>query len=222
MQTSAKMRFVKRSISSIAFRNVAVTPLSLTILLFVVGRVAGQDRPANFPSDTELAEAQKVFTAILKDDEKAQKHVYLVAGYTLHSPFRFSSLISMTQRLAVADFPVADIDEALLPSGDMAIAAGGSLAEQESRLSAIVGVLMRMQVGRDKVSTCLDVLEQNDVPAYVYIAEATGRSVEWVRKMADDDRMRGDVTKRLLLDAFRRKFSGLAEKVGNSKPEIRN
>jgi hypothetical protein len=189
-------------------------PLILVALLFFGGGARAQE---DSPSAQDIAAARTLFATILKSEDKAKDHVITILAYSMHSPYSFSLLQTMTQRLAVAGFSIDEIDEALKPCGDMAIAAGGDRDEWGLRLVAVLSVILRLKHGPDSVGNCLDVLEAADVPAYSYLAEASGKTVQNIRSLVDQNRVRREGAGKIMLLAFRIHFDGLAEKFRDRK-----
>jgi hypothetical protein len=97
----------------------------------------------------------------------------------------------------------------------MAVALGGE--DREDHFAQIVNVMFRLQQGPEDVIVCLTALEQIGVPAFNLLGESTGKTPAQVRKLALEDRLRREPAKRILLDAFRRHYFGLAEKIAKKE-----
>jgi hypothetical protein len=198
--------------------NSTVMPLfmkkTIVHLLLVFGllfAVAVNIDAQTAPTSEEISDAQKLFTGLLKDEARARRHVSFLVDYVHKSPWNFSTLVTLTQRLSVAGAEVAAIDDTLTPCGDMAVAIGGD--DRQERFTAIVNIIMHLERGPESVAFYLNTLEDAGVPVFDFLGEAFGYSPDKVRDLAAANRIRREGAKRLLLESFTRHYGGLAAKM---------
>jgi hypothetical protein len=168
--------------------------------------------------DDEAVRAIIVFTRILDSKEKALDHVAYLATYRMRAPWQFSTLVEITQRLAVMGFDIKEVDASLVPCGDMAAAL--TTEDDDERFARIVFLIFELTAGDldgQLVRDSLLGLEGLGVPITKLLSEATGLKPAKVRDLIMNGRLRGGVAKRVLLDGFTRHYGGLAAKLADEK-----
>lgn len=185
----------------------------LAICVFCSAALAQSEGSA--PSADEKARAFVIFTRILKDDASARTHVDFLIVHEQRSPWRFSTLVDLTLRLAVAGYSIKDIDASLRPAGDMVSAL--SAEPNDSEFARIVLLLFELHGDSDDVFMAITGLDGMGVPVYQLLAEATGESVPKVKQLARSGRLRGHVVKEILLEWFKRRYDGLGAKLAEKK-----
>ncbi len=160
------------------------------------------------PSANEFDRAKAIFAKILRNDDAAQRHLLYLSAYLDRSPWQFRTLVSVTQRLAVSGVSIQEIDDALIPCGDVAIAA--SVEDDDDVFAQIVLLTLSLKT-EEHTATALRAFEDTGVPVFNLLGEALGYAPEKVRNLAESGRLKGEGTKKILLEAFTRHYDGLAK-----------
>lgn len=168
-------------------------------------------------AQTTTDRALIVFTQILHDEDRSQKHVAFLTSYQQRSPWKFTTLVEVTQRLAIAGYDLKEVDEALEPCGDMASAI--ATKDDDEKFAAIVYLIFGLDPDSNAppVGEILAQLETQGVPAYKFLAEATGVKITRIQTLASTNRLHGDAAKQLLLASFTRHYGGLAAKLAQKQ-----
>jgi phage tail tape-measure protein len=161
------------------------------------------------PTKDEIDRAQLVLSRALNSDSAAEHHILFLQSYVERSPWQFRTLVNISQKLLAVGESLADIQRSISACGDAAVAT--SVNDDDATYERIVFALFSVKRGRDSLEGLAE-LESEGVPAYVLLGEATGYSASKIRGLAEAGRIKSRGAFDLLLDAFERKYSGLAIK----------
>lgn len=184
--------------------------LSLAVLILLL-----LFSPAQAQDEQSKKDAVAIFTRLLKSESEAEQLVNYLSTFTALSPWQFSTLTTLSQRLIVADFKSKEIMPTLMPCGDMAAALDFDdygYAELVLRMARL-----RMDTERYAPYAHLSALERLGVPAYKILAEQIGKSTEEAQRMARRDEINGAGAFGALLDWYSQKYKGVAADVAKKR-----
>jgi hypothetical protein len=173
---------------------------------------------AQSASDNERKEqAVVVYTRLLKSENAARILVGSISSYTTRSPWNLSTNLGLGQRLLVADLPPALVVSTLESCGDAAAA----LNTTDEGFSDVV---LRMSALRKDSSRNIYVhlaaLDRYGLPVYKMLGDATGLTADKIKQLALDNRLRSETAFKLLIEAFEREYSGIAQEVAKKRKRI--
>ena len=180
-----------------------------TIIFAIVIVIASAAYGQRKPTKDELDRAQLVLSRALNSESDAEHHILFLEGYLEQSPWQFRTLVEISQKLLSLRESLGDIQRAITACGDAAIAA--TVEDDDATYQRIVFALFSVKTGRNPIAG-LDELESNGVPAYDLLGQMTGLSTSKVRDHAEAGRMKSQGAFKVLLEAFERKYGGLASK----------
>jgi hypothetical protein len=76
--------------------------LALCLLIGAIAASSTAQPAQRLPPDAEVARAIVIFAELLHDEQGAKTHVGYLLSYMQKSPWEFSTLVEITQRLTVA------------------------------------------------------------------------------------------------------------------------
>src|ERR1043166_4302976 len=180
-----------------------------TLIFAVIFLIASAANGQRTPTQDELDRAQLVLSRALNSESEAEHHILFLQSYVEESPWQFRTLVNITQKLLAARQSLGEIQRAITACGDAAVAA--TVEDDDATYEQIVFALFAVKTDRDPIAGLTE-LELNGVPAWRLLGEMTGTPVAKVRQLAEARGINSKAVFDILLDAFERKYNGLAAK----------
>ncbi len=156
----------------------------------------------------EMEQTQTVFEMMLKNSKNGQKMMEDLKDFSIKSPFEFSDLARTTQAALLKGFKQNDMISLLQDAGD---AAAGTGKGQEG-VDNIINALGQMQ-RKGKVSAQeMDMLADNGIDAWEYVAKGIEKSADQAKNLAEEGLLPADKAIRAIRNGMRQDFSGNMEK----------
>jgi tape measure domain-containing protein len=175
----------------------------------VAGLTAAKSAVIDF--NQQLDQSRAVFTRYFEGNgQQAEAFLTTLKGFAATTPFEFKDLSTFAIRLQNANTNANDIIPTLKAIGNAASATGSLSKESVDRITlALTQMQMKGKVSGDEM---LQLTEAN-VPAWNILADATGKPVAQLQKMASA----GEITADTFVKAFRQMYEGAGLMEGASK-----
>lgn len=196
--TAKKASFMQRTLSmAFAFGGgVAVT----TVIGFIGNALLG--------FNSRLQQAHIAFTTLLGDSGMADKFITRMKRFAEVTPFEFDGLEQAVQRLLAMGFTAEQALPTLRAVGDAVAGLGGS-TEKLDRVTIALGQMMT--AGRVNAQDMRQLTEAG-IPAWLFLADAIGKTLAQTRKMAEEGLIPASVAIPAILEGMDKKFGGLMAK----------
>jgi len=189
--------------ASMQYRTRALLAAGFIVL---TGSIAYSQRA---PTQDEIDRAQLVLGRVLNSESDAEHHLLFLQSYIEQSPWQFRTVVDISQKLLSAHESLGDVQRAIVACGDAAVAA--SVEDDDLVFERITFALFAVRSERTVISA-LSELESAGIPVYDLLSAMTGLSPAKTRALAEAGRVNPKGTFQVLLDAFERKYQGLAAK----------
>lgn len=187
-----------RSAGSAATKYVTLPMVGLGTAISIFGIKAA----ASFES------AQIAFTTMLGSEQQANAFLEDLRDFATSTPFEFTQLTEMSQRLLAMGFAAEEILPTLSSVGDAVAALGGD----PQKLDAVVRALGQIRAkGKASAEEMLQ-LSEAGVPAWEYLAAALGTTIPQAMQAVTDGSVDARMTLTAVLSGMTRDFDGLMEK----------
>jgi tape measure domain-containing protein len=161
--------------------------------------------------------AQITFTTLFKNAgmsaeqaaKEAKAHIEELIDFGARTPFRSQQLIELSQQLQAVGFKAKEIIPTLTSVGD-AVAALGNDPE---KLQRIINDLGQIKTTGQVSSREIRELAEAGIPAWQYLADYSGKTVEQVRKLAEKNALDADVSVKVILAGMEKNFGGMMKEV---------
>lgn len=152
----------------------------------------------------DLEQARIGFTTMLGSAEKAQEFLSQMQTFAAKTPFEFPELLDASRRLMAFGFAAEDVLPIMTAVGDAVAAMGGS-SEQVQRVTMALGQMRT--AGRVGAQDMLQ-LTSAGIKAWEYLADAIGKTVPEVRKMAEEGQIEANAAIQAILHGMQEDFKG--------------
>jgi tape measure domain-containing protein len=153
---------------------------------------------------TKLDQAQQGFTHLLGSAEMAGEFLKDLASFAEGTPFEFPELIPTAQNMINLGMRAKDVIPTLSAVSEAMVGLGKGKAEVDSVTTA----LARMATGAVKPSMAFRTLATEGINAFQMLADATGKSVEQVRKDVMDGAITGKAAMEAIVSGLNNTFEG--------------
>lgn len=136
---------------------------------------------------------------------KADRHLKDLFDFGAKTPFRTEQLIGLSQQLQAVGFKAGEVIPMLTAIGDAVAGLGGD----PEKMQRIITQLGQIKTTAKVSGEDLRVLAEAGVPAWRYLAEYAGKSVEQVQALAQKNRLDADVAVKVIVAGMGRDFQGL-------------
>jgi tape measure domain-containing protein len=162
-----------------------------------------------------LESAQIALKHLLGSSQAAKEQIELLKKEALAAPVKFENLLELDQRLIQVGFSAKTTAHDLtnFAQGLGLIAGTKGL---DDRMGRIVLQLTQMATKGKAAGEELTVLAENGIPAYQLLAQALGKSVDEVRKLSEQGRLKGLESAQLILLEIAKKGQSAASEIQNS------
>lgn len=140
-------------------------------------------------SNASLETSTTAWTTLLGTQERAKKMMDDITKYAATTPFSKAGVDAMAKQLHNAGYEGDKLFEQLTKFGNM----GGAFGIQEDSLKEMVRQYSQVQMATVAYTEDLNILQDRGVPIYKALAEATGKSVAEVKKMAGEGKISADI-----------------------------
>lgn len=150
--------------------------------------------------NSRLEQANIAFETLLGNAENAGNFIERMLRFAEVTPFEFTGLVDAVQRLIALGFAADEALPILRRVGD-AVAALGGTTEHIDRITLALGQMRT--AGRVNAQDMRQLTEAN-IPAWQFLAEAIGKSVQETRDLAERGLIPADVAIQSILDGMAR------------------
>lgn len=155
----------------------------------------------------DLEQAKIGFTTMLGSAMKADVYLRDMQEFAKRTPFEFPELLDASRRMIAFGFASEDVLPMLTDIGD-AVAAMGAGGEAVQRVTYALGQMST--AGRVNAQDMMQ-LTSVGIKAWQYLADAAGKSVAEVRKLAEEGMLDSRVAIQVILAGMRKDFAGAME-----------
>ena len=139
--------------------------------------------------NASLQSSTVAWTTLLGTQDKAKNMMKEIEQYASKTPFTKMGVDTMAKQLHNAGFEGENLFTQLTKFGDI----GGAFGIQEDSLKEMVRQYAQVQQATVAYTEDLNILQDRGVPIYKALAEATGKSVAEVKKMASEGKISADI-----------------------------
>jgi tape measure domain-containing protein len=136
---------------------------------------------------------------------KATEHLKELVDFGAKTPFRSQQLIELSQQLQAVGFKAEEVVPMLTKIGDAVAGLGGD----PQKLDRIILQLGQIKTKGKVSGEELTALAENSIPAWKYLAEYAGKSIEQVQKLAQQNKLDADVAVKVIVAGMGRDFEGM-------------
>lgn len=136
---------------------------------------------------------------------KARALIADLVEFGAKTPFKTPQLIELTQQLVAVGFKAEEVIPTLRSIGDAVAGLGGDPEKLQRIITQLGQMKTTGQVSGEEIRT----LAEAGIPAWRYLAEYAGKSVEQVRKLAQKNQLDADVAVKVIVAGMGRDFKGL-------------
>ena len=152
----------------------------------------------------QMEQTQTVFEMMLKNNKNGQKMMEDLKDFSIKSPFEFGDLAKTTQAALSKGFKQNDMISLLQDAGDAALGTG----KGQEGVDNIINALGQMQK-KGKVSAQeMDMLTDNGIDAWDYVAKGIKKSADQAKNLAEKGLLPADKAIRAIRNGMRQDFSG--------------
>lgn len=155
----------------------------------------------------DLEQARIGFTTMLGSAEQADAFLRDMMDFAEKTPFEFPELLDASRRMMAFGFASEDVLPMLTDIGD-AVAAMGQSGEAVQRVTYALGQMST--AGRVSAQDMMQ-LTSVGIEGWRYLAEATGKSIAEVRKLAEEGMLDARVAIQVILAGMRKDYAGTME-----------
>lgn len=160
----------------------------------------------------QIERSTVLFTTLSGNAQEAASHIADLQRYSLKTGVDLPQLLQGSERLQVFGFKLKDTTLLLHAATDQAALFGNS-AGTFDRIVQALGLLAETGTVANRQITQL---ERQGVPAFKYLAEATGQSVDKLKEWEKLGILRGDVAARMISEGIERHNGGVAEQMAQN------
>jgi tape measure domain-containing protein len=160
----------------------------------------------------QIERSTVLFTTLSGNAKEAAAHIADLQQYSLKTGVDLPQLLQGSERLQVFGFKLKDTTLLLHAATDQAALFGNS-AGTFDRIVQALGLLAEKGTVANRQITQL---ERQGVPAFKYLAEATGQSVDKLKEWEKLGILRGDVAARMVAEGIERHHGGVSEQLAQS------
>lgn len=176
-----------------------------------IGSGLGALKSSVIDFNQQLDQSRAVFTRYFEGNSQlAEQFLNTLKGFAATTPFEFKDLSTLAIRLQNANTNANDIIPTLKAIGNAA-SASGSLSQES--IGRITTALTQMQMRGKVTGEEMMQLTEAGVPAWNILAEATGKPIGQLQKMASQ----GEITADVFIGAFRGMYENAGLMEGASK-----
>lgn len=154
-----------------------------------VGAVAAVAGGAGLKIASNMEQAQVAFTTMLGSADKAKAHLADLSQFAAKTPFELPGLINMSRQLQAMGFQAEQVKPMMTAVGDTVSAMGGGQAELDRVTTALGQMNAKTKVSAEEMMQ----LSELGIPAWELLAQATGKTVPEVQKLASEGKITSDV-----------------------------
>lgn len=152
----------------------------------------------------QMEQTQTIFEMMLKNNKNGQKMLEDLKDFSIKSPFEFGDLAKTTQAALSKGFKQNDMINLLQDAGD---AASGTGKGQEG-VDNIINALGQMQRKGKVSSQEMDMLTDNGIDAWEYVAKGIKKSADQAKNLAEKGLLPADKAIQAIRNGMRQDFSG--------------
>ncbi len=152
----------------------------------------------------QLEQTQTIFEMMLKNNKNGQKMIEDLKDFSIKSPFEFGDLAKTTQTALSKGFKQNDMISLLQDAGD---AASGTGKGQEG-VDNIINALGQMQRKGKASAQEMDMLTDNGIDAWEYVAKGIKKSADQAKNLAEKGLLPADKAIQAIRNGMRQDFSG--------------
>ncbi|MDT5262281.1 MAG: hypothetical protein QOC61_1285 [Acidobacteriota bacterium] len=137
--------------------------------------------------------------------DKAKRHLQDLIDFGAKTPFRSQQLIELSQQLQAVGFKAEEVIPTLTSVGDAVAGLGGDPEKLQRLITNLGQIKTTGQVSSREIRE----LAMAGIPAWKYLADYSGKSVEQVRKLAEKNMLDADVAVKVILSGMSKNFGGM-------------